>query len=169
MTKLNKPLAVAAILTSAVVGSVGFSLPSNSQNAIKIVSFIGAKPIEVKDEDSSDYKPVEIVNDVFVDNSIDRGGNPVSKIGSSGNSEYKIVKVLPSVTLIAQTSDTGNIQGGLSIERIRACLNYRPQLYTLATVVNAKNKEITVAVPLKFNGKHGTIQLNASGRPICPA
>jgi hypothetical protein len=168
MTKRTKAKAVTlfALLTLA---TSWFSVSSaNAGNGITAVSAITGMPMKFKE------KPVELNNSVFINNSVDKDGmltSELTKVSSDGR--YEVVEVLLGVpTLIAQTSDSGET-GGLSIEKIRACLNARPQLYTLAKVRdnNASDGEgiKTVAIPVKFKGEHGTIQLNANGKPICPA
>ncbi|ELS34161.1 MULTISPECIES: hypothetical protein [Pseudanabaena] len=145
----------ATTIFPAILSLVYSSLPANAEN--RAVSLIGGKQIEVIDE-------------VFINTSQADNGQLVSEIMSISDSRYKVEDVVQgSGSYILQTSDS-NESSIASIERIRDCLKSRPQLYTLAKVKNVSTGEIkTLGIPLKFNGEHGTIRLNAKGKPICPA
>jgi hypothetical protein len=144
-------------LISAVIALVTF-LPLSSVNAEnKATSFFGEKQIEVTDA-------------VALNNFVNSNGQAASETMSSADGLYKVEEVIQgSATYILQTSDSSDSPVA-SVERIRACLNERPQLYTLAKVKNTATGEIkTLGIPVKFNGEHGTIRLNAKGKPVCPA
>lgn len=119
---------------------------------------------------SKDSKSIVFDDSLFLDNSVGENGQSVSEVNTQKSSDrYKFIGLVQgSASFIAQTSDSSDIP--ITVERIRACLSARPQLYTLANVVNtATGKSETIAVPVKFNGDHGTIKLNANGKLVCPA
>ena len=131
------------------------SLSANAEN--KATSLFGGKQIEVTDA-------------VALNNFLNSNGQLVSEAVSSADGLYKVEEVIQgSATYMLQTSDSSDFPVA-SVERIRACLNERPQLYTLAKVKNTATGETkTLGIPIKFNGEHGTIRLNAKGKPVCPA
>ena len=145
------------VLTACALAMVGFYTSSSANAENKATSFFGGKQIEVTDA-------------VALNNVLNGNGQLVSEFMSSVDGLYKVEEVLQgSATYMLQTSDSSDSPVA-SVERIRACLNERPRLYTLAKVKNIATGEIkTLGIPVKFNGEHGTIMLNAKGKPVCPA
>jgi hypothetical protein len=145
------------VFTTYTLLMVAFLMPSSTNAENKATSFFGGKQIEVTDA-------------VAVNNFVTGNGLLASELISSADGLYKVEEVLQgSGTYILQTSDSSDSPVS-SVERIRACLNERPQLYTLAKVKNTATGETkTLGIPIKFNGEHGTIRLNAKGKPVCPA